>query len=140
MFLAFVAAVGNVGLEDVAVAGFQFFQDGGFIDDAGTAVVGECAEKNGVLAVFGIHGTELGEVFTEEGVSLFLCELDASAIWLARLNLMSVANVGPVLWLVERLEFLDYQNCPLKERQLHNTSFSGESWRGDRYGHYRHKE
>lgn len=49
----------NVGLEDVAVSGFEFFQDGGFVDDAGAAVVGECAEKNGVLAVLGIHGAEL---------------------------------------------------------------------------------
>lgn len=54
MFLAFVAAVGNVGLEDVAVAGFEFLQDGGFVDDTGTAVVCECAEKNGVLAIFGV--------------------------------------------------------------------------------------
>lgn len=46
MFLAFVAAVGNVGLEDVAVAGFELFQDGGLVDDAGTTVVGKCAEKN----------------------------------------------------------------------------------------------
>ena len=46
MFLAFVVAMGNVGLEDVAVAGFELFQDGGFVDDAGTAVIGECAEKN----------------------------------------------------------------------------------------------
>jgi len=122
VFLAFVAAVGNVGLEDVAVAGFEFFQDGGFVDDTGATVVGECAEKNGVLAVFGIHGAELGEVSTEEGVSLFLCELDASAIWFARLYLMTVADIGPVLRFVERLEFLDYQNCPLKERQFHNTS------------------
>lgn len=97
MFLAFIAAMGNVGLEDVAVAGFELFQDGGFVDNAGTAVVGECAEKNGVLAVFGIHGAELGEVSTEEGVSLFLCELDASAIWFTRLDLMSVADIWPML-------------------------------------------
>ena len=116
MFLAFVVAMGNVGLEDVAVAGFQLFQDGAFVDDAGTAVVGECAEKNRVFAVFGIHGAELGEVFAEEGVSLFLCELDASAIWLTRLDLMTVADIGPVLRFVECLEFLDYQNCTLKER------------------------
>lgn len=54
MEFAFVAAVGGVGLEDVAVAGFQLFEDAGFVDDTGAAVVGECAEKNGVLAVFGI--------------------------------------------------------------------------------------
>ena len=46
MFLTLVAAIGNIRLEDVAVARFEFFQDGGFVDYAGTAVVGECAEKN----------------------------------------------------------------------------------------------
>lgn len=40
MFLAFVAAVGNVGLEDVAVAGFQFFEDAGLVDYTGTTVIG----------------------------------------------------------------------------------------------------
>lgn len=61
----FVAAVGGVGLEDVAVAGFQLFEDAGLVDDSGAAVVGECAEKNGVFTVFGIHGTELAEVFSQ---------------------------------------------------------------------------
>jgi len=46
MSFAFVAAVGGVGFEDVAVAGFQFFQDTAFVDYTGAAVVGECAEKN----------------------------------------------------------------------------------------------
>ncbi len=36
---AFIAAVGGEGLEDVAVAGFQLFQDGAFVDDTGAAVV-----------------------------------------------------------------------------------------------------
>lgn len=40
MPFAFVAAVGGVGLEDVAVAGFQLFEDGGFVDDTGATVVG----------------------------------------------------------------------------------------------------
>ena len=122
MFLAFVAAVGNVGLEDVAVAGFQLFQDGGLVDDAGAAVVGECAEKNGVLAIFGIHGAKLGKIFAQENIGLSFGKLNASAIWLARLYLMTVADIRPVLRLVKRLEFLDYQNCPLKERQFHDTS------------------
>ena len=130
--------MGGVGLEDVAVAGFELFQDGGFVDDARTAVVGKCAEKNRVLAIFGIHSAELGEVFTEQGVSLCLGKLDASAIWLTGLNLMTVADIGPVLRFVERLEFLDYQNCPLKDRQFHDTSLCGESRRSDRDGHYRH--
>ena len=54
MSFAFVAAVGGVGFEDVAVAGFQFFQDTAFVDYIGAAVVGECAEKNGVFAVLGV--------------------------------------------------------------------------------------
>lgn len=37
---AFVAAVGGVGLEDVAVAGFQLFEDAGFVDYAGAAIIG----------------------------------------------------------------------------------------------------
>ena len=39
--LSFVAAVVGVGFEYVAVAGFEFLQDTAFVDDAGTAVVGE---------------------------------------------------------------------------------------------------
>lgn len=41
MELAFIAAVGGIGFEDVAVAGFEFFQDAAFVDDAGAAVIGE---------------------------------------------------------------------------------------------------
>ena len=70
MKLAFVAAVGGVGFEDVAVSGFQFFQDAAFVDHAGAAVVGECAEKNGVFAVLGVEGAELTEVFSEQCVGL----------------------------------------------------------------------
>ena len=46
MPFAFVAAMGGVGFENVAVAGFELFKDSRFVDDARTAVVGECAEKN----------------------------------------------------------------------------------------------
>ena len=46
MPFAFVATVGGVGLEDIAVAALQLFQDGGFVDYTRPAVVGECAEKN----------------------------------------------------------------------------------------------
>lgn len=38
--LAFVTAVGGVGFEDVAVSGFQLFQDATFVDNSGAAVVG----------------------------------------------------------------------------------------------------
>ena len=41
MELSFVAAMGGVGFEDVAVAGFEFLQDAAFVDDTGAAVVGE---------------------------------------------------------------------------------------------------
>lgn len=39
--LAFIAAVGGVGFEDVAVAGFQLFEDAGLVHHSGAAVVGE---------------------------------------------------------------------------------------------------
>lgn len=41
MEFAFIAAVGGVCFEDVAVAGFQLFQDATFVGDTGAAVVGE---------------------------------------------------------------------------------------------------
>lgn len=39
--LAFIAAMGGVGFEDVAVAGFQLFQYAAFVDGTGAAVVSE---------------------------------------------------------------------------------------------------
>ena len=140
MSFAFVAAVGGVGFEDVAVAGFQLFQDAAFVDHTGTAVVGECAEKDGVFAVLGIEGAELGEVFAEQCVSLGLGQLYASAVWFARLDLMTVADIGPMLRLMKRLKLFDYQDCPLKERQLHYRPLCSERRRSDREGHYRHEE
>lgn len=44
MPLAFIAAVGGVGFEDVAVAGFELFQNAAFIDDTGAAVIGEAGQ------------------------------------------------------------------------------------------------
>ena len=41
--LAFVAAVGGVGFEDVAVTGFQFFQDTALVYHSGSIVIGETA-------------------------------------------------------------------------------------------------
>ncbi len=108
MPFAFVAAVGGVGFEDVAVAGFQLFQDTAFVDYTGATVVGECAEKDGVLSVLGVEGAELGEVFAEQCVSLCLGQLYASAVWFARLDLMTITDIGPMPGLVERLKFLDY--------------------------------
>ena len=46
MPLAFVATMRCIGLEDVAVATFQLFQDGGLVDYSGPTVIGECSEKN----------------------------------------------------------------------------------------------
>ena len=140
MKLAFVAAVGGVGFEDVAVSGFQFFQDAAFVDHAGAAVVGECAEKNGVFAVLGVESAELGKVFAEQCVSLCLGELTASTVWFARLDLMTVADIGPMLRFMESFKFFDYLDCPLKERQLHYRPLCGEGRRSDREGHYRHEE
>ncbi len=119
MPFAFITAMRGIGFEDVAVAGFQFFQDAAFVYYTGTAVVGECAEKNGVFTVLGIECAELPEVFTEQCVSLCFGKLTASAIGFARLDLVTIANVGPVLRFVQRFKLFDYQDCPLKEWQLH---------------------
>lgn len=91
-----------------------------------TPVIGKCAEKNGVFTVLGVEGAELGEVFAEQCVSLCFGELTASAIWFAQLDLMTVADVGPMLRLMERHKLFDYQDCSLVERQLHDTSLCGQ--------------
>lgn len=41
MSFPIIATVGGVGFEDVAVAGFEFFQDAAFVDDTGAAVIGK---------------------------------------------------------------------------------------------------
>ena len=124
--------------------GYKIFspqeQDAAFVDHARSAVVSECAEKNGVFAILGVEGTELGEVFSEQCVSLCLGELYASAVWFARLDLMTVADIGPMLRFMESFKFFDYLDCPLKERQLHYRPLCGEGRRSDREGHYRHEE
>ena len=140
MEFAFVAAMGGVGLEDVAVAGFQLLENAGFIDDTGATVVGKCAEKNGIFAVFGIHGAELAEVFSQEGICLFLGELYASAVWFSRLDLVPISHIRPVPRLMERLKMLDYQNCPFKERKLHYRPFCAGGGRCCHKGQQRHKE
>ena len=41
MEFALITAMGGVGFEDVAVAGFQLFEDAGLVHHSGAAVVGE---------------------------------------------------------------------------------------------------
>ena len=43
MPFAFVAAVGGVGFEDVAVSGFQLFKDTALVYHSGPAIIGETA-------------------------------------------------------------------------------------------------
>ena len=59
-----VVAVAGVGFEDVAVAGFEEAHDSGFVDYARAAVVSEGSEEVFVFAVFLIHRTEFGVVFS----------------------------------------------------------------------------
>ena len=63
MPFAFVAAMGGVGFEDVAVAGFQLFDYTGLIDRSGTDIVSQRTEKNRVFAILRIHGAELLQIF-----------------------------------------------------------------------------
>lgn len=48
---AFIMAVGGIGLEDVAVAAFQLFQDGAFIYGTGTNVIGESSKNIFVTSI-----------------------------------------------------------------------------------------
>lgn len=67
----FVATEDGVGFENVAVAVFLLFQNGVFYDIK-TAVVGEYAKKNGVVAIFGISCAELDEVPAKNRLHFFL--------------------------------------------------------------------
>ena len=70
------------------------------------------AEKNGVFAVLGVEGAELGEVFAEQSVGLCLGELTASAVGLARLDLMTISDIGPVSWLMECFKLHQLKHRP----------------------------
>lgn len=65
MSFPLIVAVGGVGFEDVAVAGFEEAEDTGFVDYTGTAVVCEGGEEVFVFAVFLIHRAEYAEVLAE---------------------------------------------------------------------------
>lgn len=39
--LSFVAAVGGIGFEDVAVTGFELFKDSAFVYDTGATIIGK---------------------------------------------------------------------------------------------------
>ena len=75
-------------------------------------IVSQCAEKNGVFAVLGVEGAELGEVFAEQSVGLCLGELTASAVGLARLDLMTISDIGPVSWLMECFKLHQLKHRP----------------------------
>lgn len=119
--LAFVAAVGGVRFEDVAVAAFELLVGDALVDYAGTAVVGEGGEEDAVAAHVAVESTELTEVFSQEGIGLFLGELATSAIRLAGLDLMTVTHIWPMLRFVQGLKLFDYQDCSLKEGQVHDA-------------------
>ncbi len=70
MPFAAVMAMGDVGFEDVSVAGFEEAEDAGLVDYTGATVVSEGSEEIFVVAVFLVHGTEFRVVFTKKCVSL----------------------------------------------------------------------
>ena len=116
MSFPLVVAVGGVGFEDVAVAGFEKAEDAGFVDYSGSAVVSEGGEEVFVFAVFLIHRAEFGIVFAEECVGLGFGQLDPSAIGFAGLDLVTISNVWPMFRFMKCFKLFDYQNCTLKER------------------------
>lgn len=93
MPFATVVAVGSVGVEDVAVTGFEEAEDAGFVDYTGATVVCEGGEEVFVFAVFLVEGAEFGVVFTEKCIGLGFCQLATTAIGFSGLDLMTVTNV-----------------------------------------------
>ena len=91
-----IVAVGGVVAEDVAVAPLQFLVEGGFVDSSGADVVGKGGSKDGVFTEMGVHGTEFGEVFTQECVSFSLCQGSVSRQVLARPDSMTITGVRKV--------------------------------------------
>lgn len=106
--------MGGVGLEDVAVAGFEEAEDAGFVDYSGATVVCEGGEEVFVFAVLLVQGAEFGVVFTEKCIGLGFGQLDSSAIWFTGLDLVTISNVGPMFRFMKRFKLFDYQNCTLK--------------------------
>ena len=59
MFLAFVIAMGGVGFEDVAVAGFEEAEDAGFVDYAGPQLYARAARRYLSLPYFSYSAQNL---------------------------------------------------------------------------------
>lgn len=76
MAYAFVMEVGGGGLENIAVAAFQFFQDTGLVKYTRTSVTGECTEKNSIFAIVLVKRNAFGEILLEKCLGVSHCELD----------------------------------------------------------------
>lgn len=70
----FVVAVGGEGFEDIAVVCFQFFDDSRFIDRSGSDIIRQSTKKNRIRTIFRVQGTELFQIFSQEGVSFALSQ------------------------------------------------------------------
>lgn len=82
--LASVAAVGGVGAEDVAVAGFEHFIDAGFVNGTGSYVVGQCSEEDAIFPHVAVDRTELQEVFAKKCIGFTLAHFVTTEILLSR--------------------------------------------------------
>jgi hypothetical protein len=78
----------------------EFAEKLAVLDSAGTAVVTDTSEEQRVCSKFTVHGTELAEVFAEQGICLLLSELYAFSIWFTGLNNVTIADCRPMFWLV----------------------------------------
>ena len=98
MKFAFVAAVGGIGLEDVAVAGFQFAIDRTFLYSTGADVVGKYTHQE-CVGWFEVaeEVDKFVEVFTQESVSLPFTHLIAAIVFLSGQFSVTISEVGPML-------------------------------------------
>ncbi len=103
--LAFVMAVGGIGLEDVAVAAFQLFQNAAFIDGSGANVISESRKNILVTPIFFIQLAKLGIVTAKKSISLPFTVLAACEMF-SPLNDMTIAYRRPVFRLMKCFKLL----------------------------------
>ena len=78
--------MGGVGFEDVAVSGFQLFQDTALVHHTGSTVIGKCTEKNRYR--IGSNGSRTKRGLYGVMSQLVPLELHTMSVWLFLLYIM----------------------------------------------------
>ena len=94
---ALVVTVGGVGIEDITIPCFQSLRNTALFDGFRTAIIGKHAQYQTVSSADTVHGTELSQILTEQGVCLLLRQPDTFSVRFSGLHDMSVSDCRPML-------------------------------------------